>query len=209
MAAKAYTSFTESSATKPRAIVALMASVIVIGLAASMGTARAQDIGDNTSIGASSGVNSNGSISINQVAGVGNQQSNESLVTNSPGQLQINQISLGNFVADSDKGSATIGSGAFAGASGLVQVSQASGAGNISANAAFVGVTSAQDALSPIVLSQFRGGFAPADPNAPQYDGHYAIASTAFAGSSGLVQVDQTVGNNNVTSNVVAVHVLP
>ena len=208
MAAKAYTSFTESSAMKPRIVIALVAAVVG-GWVSSMGIARAQDSGDNTSIGASSGVNSSGSISVNQAAGVGNQQSNQSLVTDSPGQLQVNQISLGNFVADSDKGSATIGSGAFAGASGLVQVSQTSGSGNISANAAFVGVTSAEDALSPIVLSQFRGGFAPADPNSPQYDGRYAIASTAFAGSSGLVQVDQTVGNNNVTSNVVAVHVLP
>jgi hypothetical protein len=204
MAAKAYTSFKGSSVTKPRTIITIVA-VLMLGVAGAAGSARAQD----TSIGAATLTDTSGAISVNQVAGVGNQQTNEALVTAAPGQVQIDQLSVGNFLTSADKGSATIGAGALAGTTGLLQVTQTSGAGNLSANAAFVGVSGAEDALSPITLSHFRGGFAPVDPNSPQYDGRYAIASSAFAGSSGLVQVDQTVGNNNVTSNVVAVHVQP
>ncbi len=211
MAAKAYTSSTGSSATKPHAIIAL-ACFVIFGWAALIGSARAQVpvASNDTSIGAESGINASGSISINQVAGVGNQQTNASLMTNFPGQMEINQASLGNFLTDSDRGSATIGASAFSASSGLVQVSQTSGAGNIAANAAFVGVSATGDALTAISLSQLRGGFVPVDPNSPQqYAGHYAIAPSAFSGTTGLVQVQQTVGTNNVAANTMSVHMQP
>jgi hypothetical protein len=182
--------------------------VMLLSLAAwigPMGNARAQVLGDTTSIGPNSGVNNIGAVSINEVAGVGNQQTNEALVTGIPGKMSVNQTSIGNFVNTRNAGTAIIGDAAFSSSSGLIQVSQASGAGNVEANAAFVGVSATGSALTAISLSQFRGGFAPPNPNA-EFQGTYSIAPTAFTGASGLVQVQQTAGDNNVTANSVAVN---
>jgi len=190
----------------PRSRVAVTVALLsIVGWIAPMGNARAQVFGDTTVIGADSGVNTIGAISINEVAGVGNQQTNEALVTGIPGKMSVNQTSIGNFTNGFSSGTAVIGDGAFSLSSGLVQVSQASGAGNVEANAAFVGVSATGSALGAISLSQLRGGFAPPNPNA-EFEGTYSIAPTAFAGSSGLVQVQQTAGNNNVTANSVAVN---
>jgi hypothetical protein len=194
-----------SSAIKSRTIGALV-MFAVVGWTALTGYARAQDIGGTTFIGASSGLNLTGSLSINQVTGVGNQQNNSSIVTDVPGQLTINQSSIGEFITDVYSGSTIIGDHAFTQASGLVQVSQTSGAGNIAANAEFVGIGDTGNAVNAISLSQLRSGFAEPDPNSPQFDALNSISPTAFAGSSGLIQVQQTAGNNNVAANTMAVH---
>jgi hypothetical protein len=186
-------------------VVVAVALISFAGWFATTGNARAQALGDTTTIGPSSGVNNVGAVSINEVAGVGNQQTNEALVTDIPGKMSVNQNSIGNFVNVRNSGSTVIGDGAFSQSSGLMQVSQASGSGNLEANAAFVGVSATGSALTAISLSQLRGGFAPPNPNA-EFAGTYSIAPTAFAGASGLVQVQQTAGTNNVTANSVAVN---
>ena len=63
------------------------------------------------------------------------------------------------------------------------------------------------DALDAVSLSQMRGGTPLVSPNG--YDGHTSIAPTAFAGATGVVQVEQTAGNNNIAANVLSVHVGP
>jgi hypothetical protein len=204
MTSKASIPTTGSRSPKSR----VAATVVLLSLAgwfAPMGSARAQVLGDTTVIGANSGVNDTGTVSLNEVAGVGNQQTNSALITGIPGKMTINQSSIGNFVNTHDSGAAIIGDSAFSLSSGLMQISQASGSGNVEANAAFVGVSATGSALTAISLSQLRGGFAPPNPNA-DFQGTYSIAPTAFAGSSGLVQVQQTAGTNNVTANSVAVN---
>ncbi len=62
-------------------------------------------LGDTTVIGPNSGVNNVGAVSINEVAGVGNQQTNEALVTGIPGKMSVNQNSIGNFVNIRNSGS--------------------------------------------------------------------------------------------------------
>jgi hypothetical protein len=204
MTSKASIPATQSRSPKSR-VPAAVVLLSLVGWIAQMGTARAQVLGDTTVIGPNSGVNNIGAVSINEVAGVGNQQTNEALVTDIPGQMSVNQSSIGNFVNTRDKGTAIISDAAFSLSSGLIQVSQASGAGNVEANAAFVGVSSTGSALTAISLSQLRSGFAPPNPNA-EFQGTYSIAPTAFTGTSGLVQVQQTAGTNNVTANSVAVN---
>lgn len=204
MTSKASTPTTRSLSRKSR----VAATVVLLSLAgwfAPMGSARAQVFGDTTVIGPNSGSENFGTVSLNEVAGVGNQQTNSALITGIPGKMTLNQTSIGNFVNIHDSGAAIIGDSAFTSSSGLIQVSQASGAGNVEANAAFVGVSSTGSALTAISLSQLRGGFAPPNPNA-EFQGTYSIAPTAFVGSSGLVQVQQTAGTNNVTANSVAVN---
>src|ERR1700690_2441776 len=93
MAAKAYISFLGSSAKKSLPI---CFSIVFLGLgwAGSSGNAWAQALGDVTSIGASSVTNTAGQVSINEAAGVGNQQNNSALVTDIPGKLTVNQSSF-------------------------------------------------------------------------------------------------------------------
>jgi hypothetical protein len=204
MTSKASIPTTASRLPKSRLAAAVVLLSLVGGFAP-MHSAQAQVLGDTTVIGPNSGVNNVGAVSLNEVAGVGNQQANSALVTDIPGKMSINQNSVGNFVNVRNSGSTIISDGAFALSSGLMQVSQASGSGNVEANAAFVGVSETGSALTAISLSQLRGGFAPPNPNA-EFQGTYSIAPTAFSGASGLVQVQQTAGTNNVTANSVAVN---
>jgi len=171
------------------------------------GQALAQGVPGKTSIGDSSLIGFSGRVAINQASGVGNQEMNAAAISGTAnGTLAANQNLQGNFTP-TDNGSASIGNLALAGASGLVQITQASGNGNIAANAAFVGVGSGSDALNPISLSQMRSGFAPPDPNAVPYTGHTSISPTAFSGATGVVQVDQTAGDNNVGANLFSLRV--
>jgi hypothetical protein len=57
-------------------------------------------------------------------------------------------------------------------------------------------------------LSQMRGGAPLVNPSGP-YDGHTSMAPGAFAGATGVVQVEQTAGNNNTAANVLSVHIGP
>jgi hypothetical protein len=172
-----------------------------------VGTALAQGVPGKTSIGDSSLTGFSGRVGINQASGVGNQEMNAAAISGTAaGTLAVNQNLQGNF-APTDNGSASIGNFALAGASGLVQITQSSGNGNIAANAAFIGVGPESDALNPISLSQMRSGFAPPDPNAAPYTGHTSISPTAFSGATGVVQVDQTAGDNNIGANLFSLRV--
>jgi hypothetical protein len=162
---------------------------------------------DNTLIGGSSFSGANGIRTINQAAGVGNQEANAAVITTGPGHIDIQQFSWGILKNDSKSGDATISGNAFAGSSGITQVTQASGSGNIEANAAFIGIGFPGAAMDAVTLSQMRGGAPLVNPNG--YDGHTSIAPTAFAGATGVVQVEQAAGNNNIAGNVLSVHVGP
>jgi hypothetical protein len=162
---------------------------------------------DNTLIGGSSFSGANGIRTINQAAGVGNQEANAAVITTGPGHIDIQQFSLGTLKNRSNSGSATIGGNAFAGSSGITQVTQASGSGNIEANAAFIGIGFPGVAMDAVTLAQVRVVTPLVNPNG--YDGHTSIAPTAFAGATGVVQVEQAAGNNNTAANVLSVHVGP
>jgi hypothetical protein len=183
--------------------IALLAAI----LCANTFVGRAWAQSDTTLIGGSSFVGASGFRAINQAAGVGNQEANSTIITTIPAHLDINQYSYGIFKNNTKGGSASISDNAFAGSSGITQVTQASGSGNIEANAAFIGIGFSGDALDAVSLSQMRGGTPLVSPNG--YDGHTSIAPTAFAGATGVVQVEQTAGNNNIAANVLSVHVGP
>jgi hypothetical protein len=184
--------------------IALLAGILSVG--AFVGGAWAQS--DTTLIGGSSFSGASGIRAINQAAGVGNQEANAVVITTIPGHLDINQFSYGILKNVSKSGDATITGNAFAGSSGITQVTQASGSGNIEANAAFIGTGFSGVAMDAVTLSQIRGGAPPVNPSEPYY-GHTSIAPGAFAGATGVVQVEQTAGNNNTAANVLSVHVGP
>ena len=90
-----------------------------------------------------------------------------------------------------------------------MQVTQASGAANMLANAAFVGVDAATANLSPVSLSQVSNVPVPPNVTSASFQGQAAVAPTAFAGATSVVQVDQTAGNNNVAENQFSLHFEP
>jgi hypothetical protein len=164
---------------------------------------------DTTAVESGSFVKSTGNMQLNQAAGLGNQEVNFDLVTQSPTALSISQREKGRITGSAVTGSASITGNAFAQSSGVMQVTQASGAANMLANAAFVGVDGTTDNLNPVSLSQVS--YVPVSPNATaaSFQGQAAVAPTAFAGVTGVVQVDQTAGNNNVAANQFSLHFEP
>ncbi len=182
--------------------IALLAAIL--SASTFVGGAWAQS--DTTLIGGSSFSGASGIRAINQAAGVGNQEANAAVITTIPGHLDIHQFSYGILKNASKSGNATIAGNAFAGSSGITQVTQASGSGNIEANAAFIGIGFSGVAMDAVTLSQMRSGAPLVNPDGVPYYGHTSIAPTAFVGATGVVQVEQTAGNNNTAANVLSVH---
>lgn len=165
---------------------------------------------DSTTLGAFDTSGSKGVITINQVAGVGNQETNNLLVVNNGvGHLEVDQLSTGDVVPATTV-SAKITSVAGLGNSGLLQINQASGNGNQLANAAFIGISAdALQPLSPVTLSQTRADSTGTVFSGLPFQGHATIDPAAFSGASGVVQIGQVAGNNNLTANVVSLRVTP
>jgi hypothetical protein len=164
---------------------------------------------DTANIGDNSFAGSKGVISLNVAAGVVNQQDNSALITDIPGSLSIEQSSTGNETP-ANTVIARIGSLAFSSSSGLMQVSEASGVGNLQANAAFIGLNaSASEALTGISLSQMRATQVSSPGGLVPFQGEATISPSAFANTSGVVQLDMTAGNNNIAANLLSLHVGP
>ncbi len=182
----------------------VLASAFVAFFSSASSTCWAQTatISDGQFVGAK------GVVQFNQAAGLINQEDNEQLVTTNVGQINIDQTSLGSIQTTSNA-TAKIGDMVGANSSGLMQINQTAGDGNLLANAAFIGVSAqALTPLSGISLSQTRasGGSGGTEPT---FEGQATMASTAFLHASGVVQVDQVAGNNNLASNALTLHVAP
>jgi hypothetical protein len=189
---------------KARSRIAAVAGAIALVAITGAAPLHAQQ-SNSASIGASVMSGSNGALAINEAAGVGNQQVNAAMVANGPGQLSVNQVTLGNFNS-AGSNSAQIGNNVFAGATGIMQLNQASGSGNLEANAAFIGIGGDASAVTGISLSQIRGGSGQVTIPQANVPVQASIASTAFAGAAGVAQVEQVSGNNNVAANTMALH---
>lgn len=186
----------------------LSACVPVLICAALSGTASAQDatlIDDAALSGAS------GRVAVNISAGSGNAQANIAAIGASgeaAGAAAESRQSARR--GPSGTASARIDGGAFAGASGIISVNQASGNGNAQANL----VALAAGGIAEVSLDQL--GSVNAKPQAetapPEDDSHVrsaVISDSAFAGASGIVQVNQTAGAGNNTANVFALSTAP
>ena len=183
---------------------------VVVALATSLAFARtALAQLDTANIGDGSFAGSKGVVSLNVAAGVVNQQNNSALITDIPGALNIDQSSTGNETP-SNTVQARIGSLAFSSSSGLMQITEASGVGNLQANGAFIGINlSASQTLSGLTLSQVRSTQVPAPTGLAPFQGEATISPSAFTNTSGVVQLDQTAGNNNIAANLLSLHVGP
>jgi hypothetical protein len=184
----------------------LQAALAAAALVAGMGVAQAQAVvGASADIGAGAGSGTVGAVTVNEVAGLNNAQSNQLTITSGANVMINGTSSLQGASARArvPYATASIGDGAFANASGAIMVNQAAGAGNTQSNSARIGTA----AIGVETVSDGDLSAAAATNEGPgrsaQASGirDASIASTAFRNATGLVQVNQTVGAGNATAN--------
>jgi len=179
------------------------------------GVSQAQDIwitngeltGTHATIENGVAVGAVGAVGVNQAAGVNNAQANSTVISNggglTAGSSSTNQQAL--VTTTTGAASAAIQGNAFSGTSGVTQVNQASGVGNLQRNATVIvsgdasGVASVSDTALSAAIS--KGG--PTGHNNLNDQFRTAsISGDAFRGVSGVLQVNQSAGIGNVTANV-------
>jgi hypothetical protein len=145
----------------------------------------------------------------NVAAGDGNQQANVGLIAMGEKGLSIGSVaqttSRPAAAAQTASAQSGIADGAFGGSSGWIATNIAAGSANQQANIAAIAIGVSGQALTADMLSQTRApstkedvvkiGDKPADLATHIGDG-------AFAGSSGLVQVNVAAGDGNTSANV-------
>jgi len=143
---------------------------------------------ENAAINGNAVTNVTGVIAVNQTAGNGNVQSNVAVIGKS-----VPVVKQSAALVQGETGRSSIGSFAFSGANGILQVNQSAGSGNAQANVVYV----TDSVLSATVPQQS------VPPGAPASNGANAIsvAKTAFSHAKGLVQVNQIAGTSNRTAN--------
>ncbi|MEB0136953.1 hypothetical protein QN362_16580 [Actimicrobium sp. CCC2.4] len=158
--------------------------------------------------------NATGHVGFNSSAGQGNAQSNATalgfggsgvisgadLVSDHQGAVAVNGVRGNEDVV--------IRGDAFRAARGVISVNQSSGSGNAQTNMVLLGISG----ISEIAIDQLVqvSAVAPADsagPEARPAVRRAEIADSAFAGSRGIVQVNQSAGLGNRTANVFALNV--
>lgn len=177
-------------------------------------------IGDNAVRGAS------GRIAVNQAAGIGNVQANLAAIALSPqgiGRAHAQARQQPASAADRSRTARVrIDGDAFAGSHGALAVNQVAGSGNAQANLFVVGQSPFGGASAAAVIAGLPGSaptdIAPADDAAlaavageptPESTDTIApirrarIADGAFRGSQGVVQVNQTAGVGNFSTNAI------
>ena len=154
-----------------------------------------------------------GALALNVAAGDLNQQSNLRAIaigTRALASTDVRQGRRGDRATTADAASAVIAGRAFAGASGMAGINQASGSGNSAFNAVALalaqqGIRETDDdhALSAAFASagqqhDFERGSATAGRRVASVD------STALQGFEGVLQLNQVAGSGNDTGNVLS-----
>ena len=193
-----------------------LALLLVATLASA--TARASDDAplDQATVDGAAARGAQGRIAVNQAAGAGNAQVNLGAIASSDGGLGVVGVHAlqrpGAGVRERDA-AARIHDRAFASSQGVLSVNQIAGSGNAQANLFMVGqgpqgvVAAGVHGISGIddaALADVAG-----DANTtegavvPSWRREAVIADDAFRGSQGVVQVNQTAGVGNSSTNAI------
>ncbi|GAC1624805.1 MAG: hypothetical protein NVS4B5_16800 [Vulcanimicrobiaceae bacterium] len=93
----------------------------------------------------------------------------------------------------------TLDGAAFADTSGFIRINQTAGVGNVQSNVAIVGLGRVSDARLDTIVTQTI------DPTSKIADlrshGRVVVSSNALAGARGLIQINESAGNGNASSN--------
>lgn len=102
---------------------------------------------------------------------------------------------------------AIIGGQAFTNSVGAISVNQTSGVGNTQANGMAIAMGVGVEAVSESVLAATTSGVGLVGNGAGAGVKAASIADTAFEGSRGLIQINQSAGSGNSTANNFALQV--
>ena len=160
-----------------------------------------------------------GRIAVNQAAGTGNAQANLGALATSDGGLGLVGVHAAQKPGATSPAlrerdaAARIQHGAFSGSQGVLSVNQIAGSGNAQANLFMVGqgpqgvvaagvhgITGIDDAALADVAGDAT---TPEGAVAPSWRREAVIADDAFRGSQGVVQVNQTAGVGNSSTNAI------
>jgi len=173
---------------------------------------------DAASIGADAGRGLAGRGAINLAAGDGNAQANLAAIALSPDGPGLIELQARQRIAlapapraelRARDASARIDGHAFADSSGLLSVNQAAGGGNAQLNLFALGNADAAIAasgpagLDDAALAAVAGNYPTEGTELPPGLRHAVIAEDAFRGSQGVVQVNQTAGVGNFSTNAI------
>lgn len=161
----------------------------------------------------SSGTNYQGVFSINQAAGSQQQQINGralAIGTNSSATTDFRQYQELDGADLSLNAQANIGGSAFSKGSGVLGVNQSAGSGTQQINSFRVSIDSAAQSVDDSILAQqnvvlsHNSGAAESSPG----ERVVAVDRQAFAGSSGVVQLNQSAGVGNRMANTLSIRVM-
>ncbi|ANB73501.1 hypothetical protein [Paraburkholderia phytofirmans] len=145
-----------------------------------------------------------GVVAINEAAGLDNAQANQGVITN--GQVPLNLIGSSQSADTNAKAMAaksTISSDAFSNTSGLIELNQSAGVGNLQRNSAVIGSGPiGAELVADGVLSATTakgGGLGRSGDNHDVRE--VSIGADALKNVSGIVQINQAAGSGNVSSN--------
>jgi hypothetical protein len=192
----------ERTAHRPRARAAAAVLCVGVGMASSpcLGQygALVSGIGDFALHGVT------GRAAVNVASGTGNAQSNQAALAPS-GTALAHASQHAGIAPPPDSAASHIGQGVFAGASGLLSANLASGNGNLQSNVVAIapaGVASVELVSDGLLASASSHGAA-GHPARPEPGRREAVVHPhAYRHASGLVQLNQTAGAGNASSNV-------
>lgn len=145
-----------------------------------------------------------GAIGVNMAAGDQNQQNNSGAIAMGNHAYSHNLI-IQNAIANGftpDRASTRIQGQAFSNASGWMAVNQVAGQGNAQSNG--MAIAAGARALTDVNLNQVQSGSQALIAN-PDNSGSSTriveIEGSAFSGARGIMQVNQSAGTGNATSN--------
>ena len=170
---------------------------------------------DRARIGEGVGHDVRGRIAVNQAAGSGNAQTNLAAIAFSAGGTGLVDMRASQHPATavdrSRAAHAQIDDAAFAGSHGVLSINQVAGSGNAQANLFGIGQypldgtpgASAIDGLDDAALAAVAGDTPSGSTDTTVRIRQARIADEAFRGSQGVVQVNQTAGVGNLSTNAI------
>lgn len=143
---------------------------------------------------------------VNMAAGDANAQQNAAAIALSPnGNASIGLFTQQNLHQNSSTSPGMsisgIGGNAFTNTMGALSINQTSGTGNAQVNGMAIGIGLDVDVMSENMLSNMSTGAGLAAREPDDGTRSATIADSAFTGSRGLVQVNQSAGSGNSTAN--------
>lgn len=143
---------------------------------------------------------------VNMAAGDANAQQNAAAIALSPnGLASVGLFNQQNLHQNSSTvpglSVSGIGGNAFTNTVGALSINQTSGTGNAQLNGMAIGIGLDVDVMSENMLSNMSTGAGLAAREPDEGTRSATIADSAFTGSRGLVQVNQSAGSGNSTAN--------